>query len=94
MKQKTGWDAFLELCLELKTTKDFDAFFDLILTPEEKDQLACRCMTLKELLLEKQTQRQISESLKVSIAQITRGSNALKRADTKTKKFILNILGE
>ena len=37
---------------------------------------------------EKMTQRDMSETLGVSIAKITRGSNALKMLDPKLKAFL------
>jgi TrpR family trp operon transcriptional repressor len=75
---KDGWQEFLKLCLTIKSTKELNEFFNLFLTIEEKETLASRFLIVKSMLEEELTQREISEKHKVSIAQITRGSNALK----------------
>jgi TrpR family trp operon transcriptional repressor len=38
-----------------------------------------RCLIIRDLLMQEQTQREIAKNLNVSIAKITRGSNELKR---------------
>lgn len=75
---KEGWEEFLKLCLAIESAPEFNAFFNLFLTIEEKETLASRFQIIRSLLEGKLTQREISEKHKVSIAQITRGSNALK----------------
>ena len=62
--------------------------FDLLLTPEEKESLALRCLIIEELLKQKKTQRDIAKDLQVSIAKITRGSNELKRMPDKLIAFL------
>jgi TrpR family transcriptional regulator, trp operon repressor len=89
MKKKTdenGWKEFLELCSKIKTPEDFNLFFSLFLTFEEREIMGSRYLIIKELLEGKLTQREIAESCKVSIAQITRGSNALKIIDPEFRK--------
>lgn len=91
MKKDTtedGWQGFLDLCATVKSPQDFGQLFDLFLTIEEKESLAARYLITKALLEKRLTQRKISEIYKVSIAQITRGSNALKVINTKLKKFL------
>lgn len=83
-----GWQSFLEVCAKIKTAEDFSRFFDLFLTIEEKESLAARFLIVKALVEGRLTQRKIAETYKVSIAQITRGSNALKIIDPKLKKFL------
>lgn len=73
-----GWNEFLELCSKIRTPEEFKEFFDLFMTIEEKGTLASRYRIIKALLDDELTQREIAEKFKVSIAQITRGSNALK----------------
>lgn len=75
---KTGWKEFVKLCSEIKSSDELKHIFDLFLTIEEKETLASRYLVIKALLEERLTQREIAEEHKVSIAQITRGSNALK----------------
>ncbi len=91
---KDPWRDFLALILQIKTKDELSAFCDLFLTIEEKETLASRFLIVKALLDEKLTQREISEKFKVSIAQITRGSNALKIIDPKLKAHLVKILSE
>lgn len=56
---------------------------DIFFTDDEKDDLADRVVIVRELLRQKKSQRQIARDKHVSIAKITRGSNALKRAPEK-----------
>lgn len=78
-KNKEGWNLFLTLCHTSPDEKTLSTLFDLLLTPEEKESISMRCLIIRELLLEKQTQREMAKDLNVSIAKITRGSNELKR---------------
>jgi TrpR family transcriptional regulator, trp operon repressor len=83
-----GWQGFLKLCSKTKSPEELRRLFDLFFTIEEKETLASRYLIIKALLDEKLTQREIAERHKVSIAQITRGSNALKIIDETLKKFL------
>ena len=85
---KDGWRGFLKLCADVKNPKDFDEFFSLFLTIEEKETMAARFLIIKALTEGKLTQREIAETYKTSIAQITRGSNALKIINPKLKAFL------
>lgn len=78
-KYKEGWKQFIDLCQETKDDKNLSTLFDLLLTPEEKESIAMRCLIIRELLLQQRTQREIAKNLNVSIAKITRGSNEIKR---------------
>ena len=86
------WCRFLELCLKLKTAEELNDFFDLFLTYEEKKDLTNRYLIVRELLKGKLTQREISSELHVSIANITRGSNGLKRIGDPLRKFLMKRL--
>ena len=87
-----GWLEFIELCFKAKAPQHLASFFDLFLTIEEKELLASRYLIIKALLEGKLTQREIAAKYKVSIAQITRGSNALKIIDPKLKISLLEFL--
>lgn len=82
------WKSFLTLCLKTQNTHELSQLFDCFLTIEERNDIADRYLIIKALLDEKLTQREISKKLNVSIAKITRGSNALKSIDSKTKRFL------
>ncbi|NGX37071.1 MAG: Trp operon repressor [Chlamydiae bacterium] len=95
MSQKSkedGWQGFLEICSKIHLAEEFGRFLDLFLTIEEKELLASRYIIIKALLEGQLTQREISETYKVSIAQITRGSNALKVIEPALKEFLLKKL--
>lgn len=83
---------FLTFCAQAASKKDFENCLELLLTPEEKDDIRDRVRIIRELLLDKKTQREISTDLKVSIAKITRGSNALKRVDPQLKQSLREVL--
>ena len=91
-KYKEGWKKYLELCQEMKDEKTLSALFDLLLTPEEKESIAMRCLIIRELLNHKQTQREIAKNLHVSIAKITRGSNEIKRMKEPFIDYLISIL--
>ncbi len=86
---KQNWHGFVKLCLKMKTEKQLTGLFDLFLTDAEKEDIAVRHAIVGELLLGKKTQRELAKQFKISIAKITRGSNALRIADPKIKKFIV-----
>ncbi|MBP7073931.1 MAG: trp operon repressor [Rhabdochlamydiaceae bacterium] len=86
--QTPGWEEFLELCSKAQSTQELDRLFNLFLTIEEKELLSSRYLIIKELCLGQMTQRKLAKTYKVSIAQITRGSNALKVIDKTLKTFL------
>ena len=85
---QAGWRVFTQLCLESNNEKMLSSLFDLLLTQEEKESIATRCLIVVELLKQEKTQRVIAEDLHVSIAKITRGSNELKRMPPKLLEFL------
>lgn len=92
MRDKEGWKMFLSLCLETKKSSRLNELFSLFLTMEEKEHLSSRMQIIKALLNEKLSQREISDEMKVSISQITRGSNALKIISDDLLKFLENYV--
>src|SRR5579862_3364256 len=92
--KEESWQDFLKLCNTFPESKNLNAFFNLFFTLEEKEMFSSRFLIIKTLLEGKMTQREIAEKHKVSIAQITRGSNALKIIDPKLKKVLKDSLME
>lgn len=88
MRDEEGWKMFLDLCLETKRSSRLEELLSLFLTIEEKEHLSARMQIIKTLLSEKLSQREISDEMKVSISQITRGSNALKIVSNDLLKFL------
>ncbi|MFI5334960.1 MAG: trp operon repressor [Chlamydiales bacterium] len=82
----------MNLCKNVRTLEEFDRVFGLFFTIEEQESLAARYLIIKALLEGRMTQRKIAERYKVSIAQITRGSNALKIIGDELKKFLIKEL--
>lgn len=89
---KKGWQEFLKLCSKISSTDELREVFDLFLTIEEKETLSSRYLIIKALVEAELTQREIAEKYKVSIAQITRGSNALKIISPKLKQNLKSRL--
>ena len=89
--KNTDWRQFLKFCTKFKTAEQFDTFFELFLTINERKELLARFKIIKELLKGEKTQREIADKHEVSIAKITRGSNQLKIIDEKFKQFIEDL---
>lgn len=88
LMKKSHWTAFLTILLKTKDEKTLSTLLDFFLTIEEKNDIADRYAIIKGLIENKETQRELSDSLDVSIAKITRGSNALKTLNPKLKQFL------
>ncbi len=91
---KDPWRDFISLLTKIKSQNELSALFDLFFTIEERETLSSRFMIIKALLENKLPQREISEKYNVSIAQITRGSNALKIIDPKLREHLIKLLIE
>ncbi|MCH9627107.1 MAG: Trp operon repressor [Chlamydiales bacterium] len=84
--KQQGWEGLLDLCTSFSDSQALERFFDLFLTLEEKEMFIGRYLVIQALLEGELTQREIAKQHRVSIAQITRGSNALKVIDASLKK--------
>lgn len=80
------------LCIKGKDPKLFEALFRLLLTGEERNSIGKRCLIIQALLKGEKPQREIAEELGLSIAKITRGSNALKEAPENLIDYLTRIL--
>lgn len=83
-----GWRNFLNLCLQIKSIDEFRQFFDLFLTLDEKETIGKRYLIVKALEEGKLTQRELADKYKLSISQVTRGSNALKIISKNLRQFL------
>lgn len=92
MRDEEGWKMFLNLCLETKKPAFLEELLNLLLTIEEKEHLSSRMQIIRALLNEKLSQREIADKMRVSISQITRGSNALKIISDDLLKFLKNYV--
>jgi TrpR family trp operon transcriptional repressor len=92
ISNKEGWQDFIKLCAKIHSPEELGELFDLFLTIEEKETLASRYLIIKALVEGDLTQREIAEKCKVSIAQITRGSNALKIISQELRNLLKSRL--
>lgn len=87
-----GWHKFLSICLKAQSTEQLDELLRFFFSIEEKETVAMRTLLVHELLKGEKTQREIAQNLNISIAKITRGSNALKTISPDLKQFLLESL--
>lgn len=78
----------IEILAKLNSKKDVEKFFNEIFTKNELETLEKRWRIL-ELLSLKKTQRDIVNSLNVSLCKVTRGSKILKDKNAITRKFLV-----
>ena len=89
---KDGWRNFLQILAQEQDPKKLGVLSLLLFTSEERESLASRIRIIEELLRGKMTQREIAKKYGVSIAKITRGSNALKEVSEEMKDFLQNVM--
>lgn len=83
----SAWKTQLDtLIASAKTKGEAGELLRELLTPAEYDEIARRWQVIK-LLIEKKPQREIRDSLSVSIATVTRGSRELQYGKGAFKKF-------
>jgi len=92
MEHQVGWDLFIKLCARIDSEDTLKAWFAFIFSHEERTSLASRVELVHELLKGEKPQREISKSLNISIAKITRGSNALKSIDPSLRDWLCREL--
>jgi TrpR family transcriptional regulator, trp operon repressor len=90
--KKNGWLDFIAMCHHTRSEAELDALLKLLLTLDEQEQLTTRVELLRALLRDEKPQRAISQDLKISIAKITRGSNALKTIGPGLRNFLMKEL--
>jgi TrpR family trp operon transcriptional repressor len=77
-KSECAWHEFLLQCLKFNKVEELSEFLNVFLTISEREEIPKRLQIVRELLKGEKTQRTIAESLKVSIANVTRASNIIK----------------
>ena len=88
MKKQDYWNKFLENCNASSTIKELEQFLNIILTPAEFDKIAARYQILSKLIHSNKTQRELAKELNVSIFNIARGANQLKKITEQDKQLI------
>lgn len=89
MRNASWWNKFILNCQQMQTKSDLIKFFELTLTPAERENIAARYMILHQLLHTNKTHREIAADLSVSIFNVTRGANQLKLVDIEDIKQII-----
>ena len=87
-----AWRKFIKILHGLEAESDLSAFLELLLTPDEREDMVKRVAIVKHLVKGDMTQRELAKHLEISIAMITRGSNALKQIDSKTKELLSSVM--
>ena len=87
-----GWRKFIKLLVAVKEPRILEELSKLFFTPEERNSISKRISIIEELIKGEMTQREMAEDLEISIAKITRGSNALKETSPKLIQFLKKVL--
>ncbi len=87
-KAEDGWWDLIKLVNRVKGEERLEELFQLLFTHEERHDLAKRLLIIQALIKAEQPQRELAQQLNVSIAKITRGSNALKEIDSKLQEIL------
>lgn len=86
-----GWKGFVKMCTQANNCRCLNSLLNLLLTAEEREDIASRFLIVMELIRNKKTQREIAKDLNVSIAKITRGSNSLKTITKELRRHLENL---
>ncbi|MCB1106561.1 MAG: trp operon repressor [Chlamydiia bacterium] len=89
---KDGWRKFIRILSNIKDPKKLEELSKLLFTSEERESFAKRVRIIEELIKDEKTQREIAERYSISIAKITRGSNALKETSEEMKRDLKLIM--
>lgn len=90
--KKKGWRDFIALCRHTRSDNELGSLLELLMTLEEQEQLGTRVELLRALLKGDKPQRTIASELQISIAKITRGSNALKTINPGLREYLMREL--
>ncbi len=88
MKKPHDWENFLRNCQSFNSIDELEKFFNLVLTQAEFEKIAARYQILSELIYTQKTHRELAKDLDVSIFNITRGANQLKKIPPEQKQLI------
>jgi len=72
---------------EIQNDKNMRDFLEVLLTSDEREEMAKRLQIFKRLL-KGQAQRKVAEELGVGIATVTRGAAELRNKEGKVEKMI------
>jgi Trp operon repressor len=78
MTNKRAYKALIQMLHQKRSTTEWDALLNDLLTPKERESLAERWQII-QLLASGMPQREIAKKLSLSISKITRGSRVLQQ---------------
>lgn len=78
MQDNDNWFLLTTLLSQQVDQASLNSLLQVLLTPEERDDIGSRLAIMRALLARKESQRQIAKRLSISITKVTRCSNYLK----------------
>lgn len=87
-KNDSSWQDLIELFSAVEDEQSIEKLLQVLFTHDERNDIAKRVQIIRSLLRGDKTQRQLAQDLNVSIAKITRGSNALKSIDDEVRALL------
>ncbi len=85
---------FAKLCAGALQEGLLEEYFAFLFTPTELEAIFKRLQLVDALLVPKMPQREMAQVLNMSIAKITRGSNALKQVSPALRTFLMEHRGQ
>jgi Trp operon repressor len=79
------WQEFVERGMVITEKEELKLFYDALLTPAEREEIPKRFHILEELFKGELPQHKIASKLNVSIANVTRGVNAIRASEYDLK---------
>lgn len=75
---QSNWKSLVKLLQQTNDEIEMRMLLDFLFTLEEKNKISNRYALAQEMIIVEKSQREIAQSLGVSISTVTRCSNALK----------------
>lgn len=91
-KNLAAEEVLAELFCKIDSKESLSELLTMLLTRDEADDIVKRLDILTGLISAKQSQRDLAQSLKVSIAKITRASNLLKNITPQQRENLIKLL--
>ena len=79
------WQDFINKSMVVTDLKEMKVFYDALTTPAEREEIPKRIHIMEELFKGDLPQHKIASKLKVSIANVTRGVNAIRASSYDLK---------
>ena len=90
-KANKEWLEFIKKGLVITEIEDLKLFYDAIMTAAEREEIPKRVHIMEELFKGELPQHKIASKLNVSIANVTRGVNAIRASEYDLKAIFDRI---